>query len=166
PVSPADIIMEIVDTEHIHIELSVFEKDILSIKKDQKILFKIPEASNNTYEAKVHLVGTTINDKSRVVKVHGHILNEDEAHFMVGMFVEARILQASTKSPGIPNAAVHESEGNHYALVLKEQKNDSYYFEKIKLELGAQTESHAIITNPDILNGKSILTRGGFMLLN
>ncbi len=30
-VSPTDAIMEIVDTDHIHLELSVFEKDILNI---------------------------------------------------------------------------------------------------------------------------------------
>ena len=40
-VSPSDVIMEIVDIDHIHLELLVFEKDIMQIKKDQKIEFTI-----------------------------------------------------------------------------------------------------------------------------
>ncbi|UKM65846.1 efflux RND transporter periplasmic adaptor subunit [Flavobacteriaceae bacterium GSB9] len=166
PVSPADVIMEIVDTDHIHLELSVFEKDILNIKKGQKILFKIPEATNKTFKAEVHLVGTNIDENSRTVKVHGHILNEAEANFIVGMFVEANILTESRKRSGIPKEAIHENDGNNFALVLKKKKNDGFYFEKVKLELGAQTETHIEVINPEVLKGKQVLTRGGFMLLN
>src|SRR5690606_24536773 len=90
-VTPSDIIMEIIDNDHIHLELSVFEKDILNIKEGQKIHFKIPEASNNIFEAEVYLVGTSIDAKTRVVKVHGHIKDEDNYNFIVGMFIEADI---------------------------------------------------------------------------
>src|SRR5690625_583878 len=44
-VSPADKIMELMNTDHIHLELKVFEKDLLQLKKGQEILFRIPEAS-------------------------------------------------------------------------------------------------------------------------
>ena len=36
-VSPANEIMEIIDTDHIHLELSIFEKDIMKVKKGQEI---------------------------------------------------------------------------------------------------------------------------------
>ena len=164
PVSPADVIMEIVDTDHIHLELSVFEKDILHIKKDQKILFKIPEASNKTFDAEVHLVGTTIDETKRIVKVHGHILNESEANFIVGMFVDANILTEASTDLALPKDAIIEGEGGDFALALKEMKEGNYYFEKIKLELGTQTETHAKILNADDLRQKDILIRGSFML--
>jgi len=35
-VSPSDEIMEIINTDHIHLELSVFEKDIMKIRKVKK----------------------------------------------------------------------------------------------------------------------------------
>lgn len=164
PVSPADVIMEVVDTEHIHLELSVFEKDILNIKKDQKILFKIPEASNKTFEAEVHLVGTTIDETTRVVNVHGHILNEAEANFIVGMFVDAYIVTDTIKSKSLPKDAIIENGEGYFALALKKKKNDSYYFEKLKLELGTQTETHAKILNTGDLMNKDILIKGGYML--
>src|SRR5690606_14984095 len=86
-VSPADIILELIDTDHIHLELSVFEKDILKVKKGQVIEFRIPEASDSIYKAEVHLVGTTIDPTNRRVVVHGHIENDHTA-FIVGMFAE------------------------------------------------------------------------------
>lgn len=163
-VSPADVIMEIVDTDHIHLELSVFEKDILNIKKGQDILFKIPEASNDTFEAEVHLVGTTIDENSRIVKVHGHLNDESKADFIVGMFVEADIIINSKNSLALPKDAVIELDDNYFALVLNKQENNNFYFEKIKLDIGEQNELFVSVLNSEALINKDILTKGVFML--
>ncbi|MFL1010838.1 efflux RND transporter periplasmic adaptor subunit [Flavisericum labens] len=165
-VSPSDIVMEIVDTEHIHLELAVFEKDILNVKKGQKIRFKIPEASDETFDADVHLVGTTIDENSRIVKVHGHITNEKQANFIVGMFVEAKILTNATSHLSLPNDAILEIENGYYALILNKKVDDNFYFKKVKLNIGEQTEAFTVIENPETLENKAILTQGGFMLLN
>ena len=164
-VSPSDVIMEIVDIDHIHLELSVFEKDIMQIKKNQKILFTIPEASNKTFEAEVHLVGTTIDEQTRRVKVHGHVDNDKE-NFIVGMFVDADIIVDSTKSIGLPKEAIMEVDDAFYVLVLEEQQDEEFYLEKVKLELGKQTETNVEILNAKVLKDKQILVKGNSMLLN
>ncbi len=164
-VSPSDVIMEIVDIDHIHLELSVFEKDIMQIKKDQKILFTIPEASNKTFEAEVHLVGTTIDEQTRRVKVHGHVDNDKE-NFIVGMFVDADIIIDSTKSMGLSKEAIIEVGDAFYVLVLEEQQNEEFHLEKVKLELGKQTETNVEILNVEVLKYKQILVKGNSMLLN
>jgi len=164
-VSPSDVIMEIVDIDHIHLELSVFEKDIMQIKKDQKILFKIPEASDKTFEAEVHLVGTTINEQTRRVKVHGHVDNDKE-NFIVGMFVDADIIINSIKSIGLPKEAIIEVGNDFYVLVLEEAHGDEFHLEKVKLELGKQTENTVEILNASLLKDKQILVKGNSMLLN
>jgi len=165
-VSPSDVIMEIVDTNHIHIELSVFEKDILNVKKGQKIRFKIPEASKKTFEAEVHLVGTTIDEINRSVKVHAHIINENEANFIVGMFVEAEIITAAATSLALPKDAILEINDDYFVLVLEKKAKDNYYFKKVGIELGTQTETYTNILNTKDLIAKDILTHGGYMLLN
>ncbi|QCE40919.1 efflux RND transporter periplasmic adaptor subunit [Psychroserpens sp. NJDZ02] len=164
-VSPSDVIMEIVDIDHIHLELSVFEKDIMQIKKDQKILFKIPEASDKTFEAEVHLVGTTIDEQTRRVKVHGHVDNDKE-NFIVGMFVDADIIINSIKSIGLPKEAIIEVGNDFYVLVLEEAHGDEFHLEKVKLELGKQTENTVEILNASLLKDKQILVKGNSMLLN
>ncbi|WP_055436324.1 efflux RND transporter periplasmic adaptor subunit [Lacinutrix algicola] len=164
-VSPSDVILEIVDIDHIHLELSVFEKDIMKIKKDQKIQFKIPEASDKTYDAEVHLVGTTIDEQTRRVKVHGHVEN-DKDNFIVGMFVDADIIIDSVKSLGLPTEAVIEVGDDYYVLILEEQDDAEFHLEKIKLELGKQAETNVEILNPAALKNKQIVVKGTSMLLN
>ena len=104
-VSPATPILEIVDNDHIHVELSVFEKDIMKLKKGQEIDFRIPESSTDTYKAKVHLIGTAI-EQNRTIKVHGHLEKESEVNFLIGMFVEAEIISESTSTIALPETAI------------------------------------------------------------
>lgn len=128
-VSPADIILEIIDTDHIHLELSVFEKDIMTVKKGQHINFKIPEASSETYKAEVYLVGTSI-EANRTVKVHGHLEDDANHNFLTGMFVNANIITNSHLAQAIPDVAVIEIDNASYVLVLDKREKDIYYFRK------------------------------------
>lgn len=164
-VSPSDVIMEIVDIDHIHLELLVFEKDIMQIKKDQKIEFTIPEASDKTFEAEVHLVGTTIDEQTRRVKVHGHVDNDKE-NFIVGMFVDADIIIESKKGFGLPKEALIEVDNEFFVLILDEENTDEFRFETFKLELGKQTEAYVEILNSEALKDKQIVIKGTNMLLN
>lgn len=164
-ISPSDVIMEIVDIDHIHLELAVFEKDIMKVKKDQKIRFKIPEASDKTFVADVHLVGTTIDEQTRRVKVHGHVDNEKE-NFIVGMFVEADIIIDSTKAMGLPKEALIEVDDDFFVLILVEENADEFHFEKVKLDIGKQTETSVEILNSEALTNKQIIVKGTTMLLN
>jgi len=164
-VSSASELLEIVNTNHIHLELSIFEKDILKIKKEQKILFKVPEASDKTYDAQVYLVGTSINN-DRTIKVHGHIHEEEKMKFITGMFVEAAIICDSKKEISLPKSAIIQNENNYFALVLNDEKDNTYQFNKVKLSIGLQDENYLQILNHEVLKNKKVLTKGIFMLSN
>lgn len=163
-VSSASELFEIVNTDHIHLELNAFEKDILNIKKDQKITFKVPESSNTTYVAEVHLVGTSINT-DRTIKIHGHIINEEQTNFLIGMFVEAEIVLDSKKEIAIAKTAIQKNGDKYFVLVLNNQKNDLYSFEKVEIKTGLENENYMQVTNFGALKGKKILTNGVYMLL-
>lgn len=164
-VSPSDTVLEIVDTDHIHLELSVFEKDILKIKKGQDILFTIPEATDSIFKADVHLVGTTIDETNRRVKIHGHI-DEGQAQFVVGMFAEANIVINNVNRMALPKEALVEAENNFFVLVLKNETANEFQLEKIKVRKGFETEDVVEILNSEALKDKRILTKGTYMLLN
>lgn len=164
-VSPSATILEIIDTDHIHLELSVFEKDVLKIKKGQAIEFRIPEASDSIYTAKVHLVGTTIDPVSRRVVVHGHI-DDEETKFVVGMFAEAAIIVGTFKTTGLPKSAVIKVENDYFALVLESASAEAYRFKKVKLDLGVQTEDFVEVLNASAFDHKKIVVTGTYMLLN
>ncbi len=84
------VAMEVVNLDHIHLELEVFEKDVLLVKEGQGLLFKIPETGSQVYEGKIYLVGKSIDSNKRTVMVHGHIEEEIDG-LIPGMFVEAKI---------------------------------------------------------------------------
>src|SRR5690606_10746926 len=108
---------------------------ILKVKKDQKILFKIPEASQDTFEAKVHLVGNAINDNNRIISIYGHITDKMQTNFIVGMFVEATVISKATNHFALPNEALAKVGNDYFVLALIDKTDDSYEFEKIKLEI-------------------------------
>ncbi|WP_299120961.1 efflux RND transporter periplasmic adaptor subunit [uncultured Winogradskyella sp.] len=163
-VSPSTSILEIIDNSHIHIELSVFEKDILNIKKDQKISFSIPEASEKSYEAIVHLVGTSI-DENRTIKVHAHPLDESQ-HFLTGMFVNAKIITDTRNSIALPEDALVESDDNYYALLLDEETNDSYFFKQVKIKKGTSYNGFSEINDTNLNSTDKFLVNGAFNLIN
>ncbi|MBR9915448.1 MAG: efflux RND transporter periplasmic adaptor subunit [Algicola sp.] len=164
-VSPATSILEIVDNEHIHLELSVFEKDIMAVKKDQQISFKIPEVSEEPYKAEVHLVGTALAS-NRTVKVHGHIEDEDNHNFLTGMFVDASIITGFKTESALPNDAISDIDNINYVLVLKKQEAEVYYFEQVEVLVGATSDGFSEVTFKKALPDDSLfLLKGAFSLI-
>lgn len=164
-VSPATAILEIIDNDHIHLELSVFEKDIMQLKKGQPIDFKIPESSAATYKAKVYLIGTVI-EENRTIKVHGHLDDESGANFLTGMFVEAAIVTESAFAKALPETAIVSLEDSYVVLQLDETTDDGYFFKPVEVKVGSSYEGYTALTSPDQLTETDrILTSGAFNLV-
>lgn len=163
-VSPTTPILEIIDNSHIHLELSVFEKDIMNIKKDQNIVFNIPEASAQSYEAKVHLVGTSI-DENRTIKVHGHP-NDHEQSFLTGMFVKAEIITDTKTEMALPENAIVALDDGNYILVLDEENDTEFYFKQLKIKSGATLNGFTELRNSSLIKKSDIvLVNGAFSLI-
>ncbi|MGB5500316.1 MAG: efflux RND transporter periplasmic adaptor subunit [Maribacter sp.] len=165
-VSAADEIMEIINTDHIHLELAVFEKDILKIKEGQKILFNIPEALEDTFEAEVHLVGTSIDTKNRTVKVHGHLDDDENHNFALGMFVDARIITVSNQELALPENAVVAIDEKYYVLLKSGDENSSYLFSKKEVSIGSTFNGYTSIKNgANFTENDVFLVKGAFNLI-
>ena len=163
-VSPADMIMEIMNTDHKHLELKIFEKDLLYLKKDQEILFRVPEASQEVFKGEVHLVGTTIDPKSRIAMIHGHIEDENNANFTAGMFVEADIVTDTSTHLALPEDAVVELEGKNYVLLVESEDADGYKLHAMEVKIDANYKGFTSFKTALPLDRK-FLTKGGFVLL-
>ncbi|WP_396590960.1 efflux RND transporter periplasmic adaptor subunit [Allomuricauda sp. R78024] len=164
-VSPATSIMEIINNDHVHLELSVFEKDIMKIKKSQKIHFKIPEVSTEIFKAEVHLVGTSI-ESNRTIKVHGHLEDESSNNFLTGMFVEASIITDFDIEKALPDEAVIVVDETPYVLVLDKKIGGIYYFNPQEVIVKRTSKGYTIIQSKDSFNSDAqYLTKGAFNLL-
>jgi cobalt-zinc-cadmium efflux system membrane fusion protein len=167
PVGPSDVILEIVDTNHLHLELAVFEKDILKVKIGQKINFNVPEATKEVFDAEVHLVGKSIEGNDRTINVHGHLDDNIKQKLLTGMFVEAKIKINSKKGLAIPTEALISENNKNFVLLLDNDKNNIFSFKKVAVKVGEKSEKAVEIIPDNQINASSkILTKGVFDLAN
>ncbi|GGE15891.1 efflux RND transporter periplasmic adaptor subunit [Psychroflexus salis] len=155
------LIMEILDTDHVHLELDVFEKDILKVKKGDSLKFKIPEISDQKYAAYVQLIGAEVNE-NRSVRIHAHPINEDEK-FAVGMFVEAYFVSNAKQEIALPSTAFVEHENKLHVLQLKEETADALHFKLIEVENLTEQNNFKPLRSDNSFSKKTrFLTQGAF----
>ncbi len=164
--SPSDVILEIVDTNYLHLNLSIFEKDILSVKEGQKINFSIPEASKELFVSQVQKVGKSIESKDRTIAVFGALSPQHKTKLLSGMFVEAGIVINSKKGFGVPTEAIVTEDNKTFVLVLNNDTKD-YIFKKVPVSLGEKSENFVEILPTALVNQTTkILTKGVFDVAN
>jgi cobalt-zinc-cadmium efflux system membrane fusion protein len=164
-VKNSDIIMEVIDNSHEHLELNVFEKDILKVKQGQKIAFSIPDIGSIQYAGTVKLVGKSIDLETRTIRVHGHI-KKPHPLFISGMYVSASIYTKEVSMLAVPESALIKQEDNYFILVLKQKKGKEYVLEKEQVTPGIREDGMIQISgNKHIKNGMQVLSKGAFYLL-
>jgi len=118
-VNPSDILFEIVDTEHLHAELIIFEKDVRKIKIGQKVRFTL---ANETKERKatVYLIGREISS-DRTIRIHCHIDKEDK-DLLPGMYLKAIVETGGALVAALPDEAIIDFQGKKYVFIkVKEE---------------------------------------------
>lgn len=166
--SPTDILFEIVNTEHLHVELTVFEKDLQKIKIDQKVIVQLPGSENERIDAKVYIIGRTISS-DRTVKVHAHFEKESN-HLAPGMYVNGKIELDENKVQAVPDAAILRFQGKFFVVLSKgtgiENGKKMYNFELKEVEVGVSefgfTEIRSL--NND-LKDDQIVINGAYSIL-
>lgn len=128
-VSQSDRIMEIVNTDHVHLELNIYEKDLPKITVNQEFEFSLPEASADRHPAFVKLIGAEIDAESRFVKVHAHPLDKNK-NYVVGMYVNAYFDINSKAYYALPESAFTEIDGKTFVLQLNQKTETEYMFKK------------------------------------
>lgn len=158
-VNPSDKLFEIVNTEHLHAELTVFERDLPKLKEGQRVRFTLANESKQR-TAKVHLIGRQISDE-RTVQVHCHLDNEDK-QLLPGMYLTAWIETGNAMVDALPDEAIVQFEDKPYIFIEKGQ----YQYEMIAVEKGSSELGFTEIILPqgfDKLNTKVVL-KGAYAL--
>lgn len=153
-VNPTDIMFKIVDTEHLHAELTVFEKDVPKIRLGQKVRFTL---ANETTEriATVYLIGREISS-DRTVRIHCH-LDKEDLDLLPGMYLKAYVEAGTRKVPAVPDKAVVSYEGKDYVFVV--EKNLRYRMVEIKK--GISELGYTEIESGDGINDATELVLNG-----
>lgn len=120
-VNANEALAEIADTRELHVELTVFEKDVPKIKAGQKVRFVL---NNETMErfAEISLVGREIS-ADRTVRVHSRLLKEDK-DLLPGLFLKGIIETGIATTTALPDKAIVQSAGKSYIFIAAEETKE------------------------------------------
>jgi cobalt-zinc-cadmium efflux system membrane fusion protein len=161
-VNPADVMLEIVDTEHLHAEAQVFEKDITKLRVGQKVHLTL---ANETRErnATVYLIGKEITPE-RTVRVHCHLTEEDHS-LIPGSYFNASIETSLQQVSCLPEKAVVSFDGKEYVFIVTNESKRTY--EMTEVEIGQSSDGFKEIILPKKLTGeKTFVINGAYDLLS
>ena len=156
-------LMDIISSEHLHLELDVFEKDIANIKKGQKISYTVPSLGQSVYYGSVEVIGKEFNANSKTIRVHGH-LEGTKPTFLKDLFINAKIYLNNEESSALPEEAIIKDGANSFIYVANEKVDDKEIeFEKIAVVTGATDNGFTAVKLIDTIpDGMQIVTKGAY----
>jgi len=161
-VAPEQEMFEIVDNEHLHIGLKVFEKDIDKAKVGQKITFALTTRPDKIYEAEIFALGSAFDMDTRAVKVHAKIIGTHEG-LLTGMFVEARITTSNKEVSALPEGAFVTEKGLDYIFIQKEKNKENITLEKVQINRGISDLGFSeVVFIDEIPKNIVVVTKGAY----
>ncbi|CAG5001398.1 Multidrug resistance protein MdtA [Dyadobacter sp. CECT 9275] len=176
-VNPTDVMFEIVDTDHLHVELSIFEQDIPKIKLGQLVRFTVSNNPGKEYLAKVYLINQKINE-DRTVRVHCH-LEKDDRGLLPQNFVKAVIEIGANPVTALPSPAIVDFEGTSYIFIQRpetahadstsqEEESEGTAFEMVPVTKGMSENGYTQVKfsqDFNVQNAKIVL-KGAYAMLS
>jgi cobalt-zinc-cadmium efflux system membrane fusion protein len=170
-VSPTDILFEIVDTEHLHAELTIFEKDVPKIRIGQRVRFTLANESKER-AATVFLIGRQIST-DRTVRIHCHIDVED-TNLLPGMYLQAVIETGGAEVLALPDKAVIDYLGRKYLFYLDAGVSQSnlpngiqYRFVMREVQVGKSEAGYTEVNlPPDLPSSAQVAVENAYALLS
>ena len=142
-VSPTDVLFEVINSDKLYLELTLFEKDAAKVASGQKIRFFINDETEE-HDAVINQIGKSVgNDKT--FTVYATVISSCK-NLLPGMYVNAYIEEPVGEVATLP------SDG----IVSFDDKDYIFTFEKEKIEAGSPFTEYRII---EVTKGVS---SGGF----
>ncbi len=151
--------MEIIDNDHMHAELNVFNTDIGRIKKNDTFIFK-PNGIDKEYEGYIKLISQGINEQTKTINVHGHFKDEQQL-LKVGTFINAQILLGGEAVNAVPEDAIIDFEGKK--VIFKAESDHEF----IPLEITTGNKDNGFVEITSIHDNDfniNIVTQGAHFL--
>ena len=158
-VSARDMLYQVINKEHLHLHLKVFEKDIHKIRPGQKIHFTTFYNPDHDYTGEVYTLGQMVDEEQHVVDVHGHIDGREDI-FIQGLFVNAKIILDKDSVYALPSDAVIKSNAENFVF-----ERVGNLFRKTPVNIGSSMEEYMEIKNvSDSLLRADIVVAGAYYL--
>jgi cobalt-zinc-cadmium efflux system membrane fusion protein len=168
-VSATEPVAELVDPTHLHVELTVFEKDAPRLQVGQRIRFTLAsDSAGGEHTGRITLVSRSVDPEARTVSVHAHPDEEDNPQLLPGMFVRALVeTQAAARAttPTLPEAAVVDYEGRSYVFVQPAPGQARYRLVEVRRAGAVENGRVPLVLPAGISAQTTVVTDGAYSLL-
>ena len=156
---PKDNLLEIIDLKHAHAELTVYEKYLSFLQKEQRVKLQFVDM-HTTATAKIYLIGREISEE-RTVKVHCHF-DKLPKYITPGSYLKAEIRAEDQQQFTLPEEAVVQQNGKDVVFIEKAGN-----FFTVEIDILMTQDGRVAITSKQLalLKRSSIVVKGAYELL-
>ena len=157
--TPSEVLFELVNASDIHLNLTVYEKDLPKLQIGQKLHAFNNNQPDKKYPCEILLIGHSLSMEKNT-EVHCYFKNYDKS-LVPGMYMNAEIELKNVNAVTVPEEALVRY-GNFEYVFVELKKN---HFEMIEVKTGAKENGFVEIKNSEKLNNQPIVTKGSYSLL-
>ncbi|WP_243348008.1 efflux RND transporter periplasmic adaptor subunit [Parabacteroides sp. FAFU027] len=168
-VAPSDVLFEIVNSDQLLLELSLFEKDADKVSSGQKIRFYINNESEQ-HEAVIYQTGNLIN-ADKTYKVYAKVTGKCK-NVMPGMYANAIVEGTVNNVTTLPSDAVVSFDDKDYIFVFEKNKSEGgkpfTEYRMVQVRKGVSDEGYTEIILPDSFDQTKakVVIKGAYNLLS
>lgn len=158
-VNPTDVLFELVNPADIHLNLTIYEKDLDKLFIGQKLMAYNNHKPEIKYPCEIILIGKDIS-ADRSVEVHCHFEKYDKT-LIPGMFMNADVEINSDKAKVLPDDAIVRFENMNYVFYEKSKNT----FEMLEVSIGNNENGLTEIKMDDSFDNYNFVYKGAYNLL-
>jgi len=168
-VSPTDILFEIVNSDKLFLELTLFEKDAAKVVSGQRVKFFINNETE-VHEAVISQTGKSVSS-DKTFRVYGTVTSTCK-NLLPGMYVNALIEESDILVTALPSEAVVNFDDKDYIFVFGKDKVEAgkamTEYQIIEVKKGVSSSGFTEITLPAgfDFNAAKVVVKGAYTLLS
>jgi cobalt-zinc-cadmium efflux system membrane fusion protein len=160
-VNPSDVLFELINPEDIHLNLTVFEKDLDKLSIGQKLLAYNNNQPDKKHPCEIILISQDLSS-DRGVEVHCHFEDYDKT-LLPGMYMNAEVEIKLNNTLAINDEAIVSHEGKDYIFM----ETNKLQFELLEIKKGSSENGYTEVMTfdgKDISKSKIVII-GAYTLL-
>ena len=165
--APQSKLFEIVNSEELHADFMVYEKDINKIEVGQKVFFTTSSLSEE-FEAEIHNISPVFEDSPKALHVHADI-NSDKNKLIPGMYISGRLLAGDILTKAVKSEAVISDKGKDYIFVKAKTKtpSENYTFRRVEVIRGVESGDYTAVKPLLKMNDSmKVVGKGAYFVLS
>jgi len=155
-------LFDIVDNRALHLDLTVFEKDVHKLAVGQKVLFTDANDPLHDHPATIYSLDKAFQDNEQAIIAHARIGERTET-LLPGMYVEARIQVDKYQALALPDAAVVSSGDDHFIYLESAPRT----YRQVAVRTGASDLGYTeVVPLSELPKDARVVTKGAYYLLS